>query len=122
DRPKSEGRTGPPSITVLGGAYTESDSWGGAIGHFGSWAEDRLRYTGVLGKGVGRLEFFGVGDDPAGTLGEDGLDFELDGVFLRQQLLARIGDSALYLGLRYEYVSTETEFKSGVPVIDQADL
>jgi hypothetical protein len=122
DRPRTETRQGPPSITVLGGAYTESDSWGGAIGHFGSWNEDRLRYTGVLGKGVGRLEFFGVGNDPAGTLGQKGLDFELDGVFLRQQLLARIGDSSLYLGLRYEYVSTETEFKSGVPVIDQTDL
>lgn len=115
-------RTGPPSITVLGGAYTESDSWGGGIGHFGSWAEDRVRYTGVLGKGFGNLEFFGVGDEPAGTLGEEGLDFEIDGVFLRQQLLAKIADTQLFLGLRYDYVSTDTTFDTGFPAISQRDF
>lgn len=112
-------RKGPPSITAVGGAYTESDSWAGGIGHFGSWYDDRLRYTGVLGKGVGNLEFFGSGGDPAGTLGEHGLDFEIDGVFLRQQLLARIAKMPLFLGLRYEYASTDTTFDAGTPAIPQ---
>src|SRR5688572_29224568 len=36
-REPGEERKGPPSITAVAGAYTESDSWGGGIGHFGSW-------------------------------------------------------------------------------------
>ncbi|MFN0243743.1 MAG: glyceraldehyde-3-phosphate dehydrogenase [Planctomycetota bacterium] len=114
-----EERKGPPSITVLGGAYTESESWATGLGHFGSWYEDRLRYTGLLGKGVGNLEFFGIGDDPAGSLGENGLDFEIEGLFVRQQLLAKMSDTPLFVGLRYEIANTETKFDAGVPAIPQ---
>ncbi len=38
----------PPSISGLFGAYTENDSWFAGGGHFGSWKDDTVRYTGAL--------------------------------------------------------------------------
>jgi hypothetical protein len=113
---------GPPSITGVLGGYTESDTWFTGLGHFGSWDDDHWRYTGLLGRGHANLEFNGIGDDDAGTLGQPELDYTLDGVFLRQQLLGKIAESPLYLGLRYEFAKTETKFDSGVPIVDNKNL
>ncbi len=119
----AEGKpTGPPSISGIAGAYTESDTWFVGGGHFGSWDGDRWRYTGVAGAAHANLDFFGTGGAPAGTTGERSLPFQLDGFGLRQELLARIQDSHLYLGLRYEYADTRTNFDTGVPVVDNREL
>ena len=42
-------RPAPPSISMVGGLYTESKSWGAMLLHQGIWKEDRIRYLGVLG-------------------------------------------------------------------------
>ena len=113
---------GPPSITGVFGGYTESDSWFGGIGHFGVWDDDHWRYTGLLGRGHANLEFNGIGGDDAGTLGQPELDYTLDGIFLRQQLLRKVAETPLFLGLRYEFATTEVDFDSGVPVVDSANF
>jgi hypothetical protein len=113
---------GPPSVSLVVGGYTESDTWFGGLGHFGSWDDDHWRYTGLLGRGHANLEFNGIGGNDAGIGGQNELDYTLDGVFLRQQLLREIADSPLYLGLRYEFAKTDTEFDTGVPVVDNYDF
>jgi hypothetical protein len=92
----------------------------GGVLHFGSWDEDRWRYTGVLGTGLAHLKYDGSGGGPAGSAGQQELDYQLDGVFLRQQLLRRVGEDPLFLGLSYEYSDAKAEFDSGTPVLDDA--
>jgi hypothetical protein len=113
---------GPPDITVIAGAYTESDTWFAGAGHFGSWYEDHVRYTGVVGAAHGNLDFFGAGGDVAGSLGERSLPFKIDGIGLRQELVARLADTKMFMGLRYEYADTSSSFDSGVPVLDNKSL
>jgi hypothetical protein len=118
-RRDAEGKSlGTPSITGIAGGYTESDTWFAGALHFGSWDEDRWRYTGVLGYAHANLDFFGLAGSPAGTGGEESLPFQLDGLGLRQELLARLPDTRLFLGLRYEYANTQTRFDSGNPAVD----
>jgi hypothetical protein len=122
-RRDAEGKSlGTPSITGVAGAYTESGTWFAGAGHFGSWDNDRWRYTGVLGYAHGELDFFGLAGGPAGTGGEQSLPFQIDGLGLRQELLVRLQDTRLFLGARYEYANTSTHFDSGVPAVDQQTL
>lgn len=95
----------PPNITVLGGAYTQNGTWAGAVGHFHSWDGDRYRYLGGLAKVDANLDYFGVGNQARA--------YELDGVGLIQQLLARIGNSRWFIGPRYIYFDANTAFKFG---------
>jgi len=122
-RRDAEGKSlGTPSITGIAGGYTESDTWFAGALHFGSWDHDRLRYTGVVGGAHANLDFFGTGGGPAGTSGEASLPFQLDGFGTRQELLARLSESHLFLGARYEYANTSTNFDTGVPVLDDPSL
>lgn len=122
-RRDAEGKSlGTPSITGVAGGYTESDTWFAGALHFGSWFEDRMRYTGVVGGAHANLDFFGTGGGPAGSTGERSLPFQLDGIGLRQELLGLVPDTRLYLGLRYEYADTRTKFDSGVPILDNPQL
>jgi hypothetical protein len=43
------GRFRPPNISLAGGFYTANGSWGVLAGHFGVWAQDRVRYLGAIG-------------------------------------------------------------------------
>jgi hypothetical protein len=113
---------GTPSISGIFGGYTESDSWFLGGGHFGSWYDDSLRYTGLIGTAHPNLEFFGTGGDAAGTSGQHSIPFELDGFGTRQELISRIAKTPLFLGLRYEYSQTDTNFDSGFPAIDNKNL
>jgi Omp85 superfamily domain len=113
---------GTPSISGVAGGYTESDTWFAGAGPVGSWFDDRMRYTGVVGAAHGNLDFFGTGGGPAGTGGERSLPFQIDGFGLRQELLGLVPDTRLYLGLRYEYADTRTHFDSGVPLLDNQQL
>ena len=95
-RRDAEGKSlGTPSITGIAGGYTESDTWFAGALHFGSWYHDNMRYTGVAGGAHANLDFFGTGGGPAGTSGENSLPFQLDGVGIRQELLARLPELSL---------------------------
>jgi len=122
-RRDAEGKSlGTPSISGIAGGYTESDTWFAGALHFGSWNHDNLRYLGVVGGAHANLDFFGTGGGDGGASGEESLPFQLDGFGLRQELLARLPDSALFAGLRYEYANTRTNFDTGVPAIDDPTL
>ena len=101
----------PPSISGVFGAYTENDSWFVGGGHFGSWYQDRMRYLGGIGAASLNLEFFGPSES---NLNEsDGLKFNIDAVFLIQELKFRIKDSNFFVGGRYIFIGTDSQFKIG---------
>jgi hypothetical protein len=101
---------GPPSISVGFGAKTENGTYlyGGA--HSGVWKEDHIRYTGAVAKMNVNMTFYPEG--PLGVIvGDDGVDFNIDGVFLFQQAQFRLKESNWWLGGGYMYVNADNTFK-----------
>lgn len=92
----------PPNITGIGGGLTENGTWMAALGHFRTWGGDRFRYLGALARINLVTDYYGLLDRAR--------EYELDGDFLMQQLLARVGDSRWYFGLRYSWFDSEVRF------------
>jgi len=116
EKPAEDGtRRSPSSISVGAGGITENDSWFAGGGHIGYWKDDTIRYVGLLGKADLNLEYF-VADRP--------VSFNIDGLFLQQELKFRVGDSNFFLGAGYTLVTTEAAFDiSGViPGVDEFQL
>ncbi len=101
-------QTLPPSISFAAGAYTENDSWLVGGGHIASWKQDSIRYTGIAGYGDFNLRFYGVESDA--NPNDLGLNFNIQGFFLLQELIFRIRESNFFLGGRYSFLSTEVGF------------
>lgn len=112
----------PPSISAVAGAYTENDSWFVGGGHFGSWKDDRMRYVGGLGGASLNLRFYGAGIDP--TIGSGGSRFNIEGGFLLQELTVRIPGTKLFVGGRYEFLTSNIVFDLSdiIPGIPPAQL
>jgi len=112
----------PPSVSFVAGAYTENGSWFAGGGHVASWKKDTIRYTGVVGYGDFNLKFYGVESE---SNPEDiGLNFNIKGAFLLQELIFRIRESNFFIGGRYSYLGSDIEFKfDNVPDVpgDQLD-
>ena len=104
---RGDGSVVPPSITGIVYAATENGSRFGGVGHLGVWRQDRVRYTGVLGGADINLAFYGLG----GAQPDDGLDFEMSGLFVLQTLLYRLGDTPLFVGPRQIYLDTRNTFR-----------
>jgi len=109
-----------PSVSALAAAYTENDSWFVGGGHLGIWKDDHVRYTGVLGYADLNLTFY------AGNQSDDfgGFDFEIQGTFIDQEVVFRIGESNWFLGGSYRYLNSDVAFLTGisVPGINRLDF
>ena len=100
----------PPSVSFGAGAYTGNDSWLAAGGHFGSWKQDRIRYTGAAGLASVNLDFY-VGDTP--------FAYNIDGGFLFQDIQFRIKETPLFVGARYVLSDFEATLKGDdIPGVD----
>lgn len=95
----------PPNITGVGGAYTENGTWGAGLAHFHTWGGDRYRYLGAVAKVNANLDYYGIQNQPRA--------YQLQGFFLVQQLLVRVADTRWYIGPRYVYFDSRTNFKFG---------
>lgn len=105
----------PPSISMLGGIYTENQSYAIIAAHQGSYINDFLRYTGALGYPNINLKFYG----DVGLGNRLGLDFNLKGFLIFQEFLTRVNkDLPLFLGLNYVYFGNEVKFDTGVGDLD----
>jgi hypothetical protein len=99
----------PPSVSFLLGAATQNGSWLGGGGHFGSWKKDTIRYMGAAGYGSFNLKFYGI--DPDRELpGDNGLEFKIEGFILYQELTFRFKESNFFVGGRYTYFNSQTDF------------
>ncbi|MHC4323679.1 MAG: BamA/TamA family outer membrane protein [Planctomycetota bacterium] len=111
----------PPSISGAFGFATDNGTSGGGGFHVGSWREDSIRYTGAIIVPSVNLTFYGGGDSP---LSKDGLDYNMDGWLLFQELLFRIDQSNVFLGGRLSYSDTKSKFDipGAPPGIDSWEL
>lgn len=101
---------GPPSISVGFGGKTENGTYfyGGA--HSGVWNNDHIRYLGAAAKMNVNMTFYPTG--PLGAIiGNEGIGFNIDGIFLLQEMQFRLKESNWWLGGNYIYVDADNTFK-----------
>lgn len=97
------GEPSPPSLTMVGGLYTENKTWGLTALHSGVWKNDQIRYFGVFYYASANLTYF----PPNLPLS---LDFNLLASGTSQQIAFRLGDIKLFAGLRYQFSYTMVTF------------
>jgi hypothetical protein len=98
----------PPSISAVFAAATENGTWIGGIGHLGIWRNDTLRYSGGAAFTSLDLTFYGGGKFPAL---EHGIDYNIEGWGIFQQLLWRLGGSDFWLGPQLLYFDATTKLE-----------
>ncbi len=94
----------PPSMTAVGGFYTESESWSAGVFHQGSSNRDIYRYTGVAGYIDINLSVYA---DAPGSEESAELGVNLKGGILNLNVLRKLGQSNSYLGLQYTYLGMD---------------
>ena len=94
----------PPSMTGIMAAATENGTWMGAAFHMGYWLEDSIRSTTAAGMLNVNMNFYPV-DSFA-------LDLNINGYMAYQELMFRLGESNLFLGGNYSYVSSKIKVNS----------
>lgn len=107
DSASSAVRTPRPNITGIAGCVTGTHSWGGALLHTHSWNQDSIRYIGILGKASLHLNYYGILGNPQ--------SYQLEGAFLYQQVLFRLGETRWYVGPRYTFFRSRTSLNNGLP-------
>ena len=107
--PEIHTHKGPPSISVGFGAKTDNGTYfyGGA--HSGVWKDDHIRYLGALAKINANLKFYPEGSPQENA--ENGIRFNVDGVFLMQKMQFRLRESNWWMGANYIYINAENTFK-----------
>lgn len=83
---------GPPSISFGIGAGTDNGTKFMGGGHLGVWKNDHIRYMGGIGKADVNLTTYRNSRDDGGS-SSNGIDFNLDGDFLFQQIQFRLRES-----------------------------
>ncbi len=100
----------PPSISALAAATTENGTWFVGGGHMGIWANDNIRYTGGLGTGLIKMEYYGL-SGVEGRSKNYAINFETEAVFLLQEIQFRLFDSNFFAGASYVFIDTKNTFK-----------
>jgi hypothetical protein len=121
DSNQEGGRMRPHSMSGVFGLGTDNDTWAGAGFHFGSWYEDTIRYAGAAGMASVNLKSYGGGDSPSTS---DGLNYNLKGWLLFQQLMFRVSDTDAFVGGRFTYFDSHNTFDlaSSLPGIEQWEI
>ena len=100
---------------MLGGVGTTNGTWAAGGGHFGTWKEDSIRYRGFAGLASANLDFYS---------GSKSARFNIEALFLLQDLRFRIQESPVFVGARYLLSDTDTRFDrpSTPPALGQRGL
>lgn len=99
----------PPSVSAFAGAVTENGTWFVGGGHLGIWKNETLRYTGGLGTGLVKMDYYGRSENQ-GKLKNEGIQFETEALFLTQELQIRLSESKFFVGLGYTLADTQNSF------------
>lgn len=100
---------GPPSISVGFAAKTENGTYFYGGGHSGVWKNDHIRYLGAVAKININMSFYPAGEI-AEIAGPEGVDFNIDGFFLLQELQFRLQETDWWLGAGYMYTNADNTF------------
>ncbi len=102
-------KKGPPSISGVGGAYTENGTWAAGLFHAGFWKDDNIRYVGAFFRVNSNVDFYGSGG--LGIIENPSVQLNMDAWLLLQQLKFRIAESNFFIGGRYFLFDTDNTFK-----------
>ena len=98
--------TTAPSMSAVGGMYTENGSWGLFAYHEGHWKHDSIRYQGGGGYMSMNLTYYPpILQDLIG-----GLTFNIEGFGLLQRIEFRLAGSPWFLGADYIYFKNDVAF------------
>lgn len=97
----------PPSISGVIGFGTDNGTWGTGAFHLGIWREDTVRYLGALFYANVNLKYYKQGLD---NIGGNGINYSLGGTYLLQELKFRVNDSNLFIGGKYTFFDSTSEF------------
>ncbi|OEU47279.1 MAG: hypothetical protein BA866_06410 [Desulfobulbaceae bacterium S5133MH15] len=100
----------PPSVSAVAGAATENGTWFAGGGHLGIWKNDTIRYSGGLGTGLVKMDYYGRSGNQE-QWQDGGIRFETDALFFVQELLFRIYESKFFAGLGYVLIDTANSFE-----------
>jgi hypothetical protein len=110
---ESTGRKPPPTITGIGGGYTDKDTWAVAVGHQTSWREDTIRFKGALAYLDVKSSYYIV-DEP--------LNFNLISTALYAEINHRLGGYNWFLGAKLAAIDSETDFDTRLTRSGDVDL
>ncbi len=97
-----------PNVTVVGGLATENGSWGAFAGDSRYWLDGQLQtLVGAVYASM-NLDYYGIGRTD--MLADHPLRYNLEPKGALAQAKYRIGDSPLWAGLAYGFISTEVKF------------
>jgi len=99
-------RHAPPVVTGVAGAYTNSNSWFGAVGHSNNWRNDSIRYVGLLAAAKVNSQVY---------LLNIPVDFSMEPRIIYQDLKFRIRGSDFLLGAGVSYLDADNTFGFGPP-------
>jgi outer membrane protein assembly factor BamA len=102
----------PPSQTILGAAYTDTDSNIVGLQQKFFWNEDKYRVDFTLGRANLNLKYFGF---DGSILNDYPIDYRLEGYFFAPKFQVRIGKSRWFLGSRVTLSDVEPSFKLTPP-------
>lgn len=100
-----------PTISTVGAIKTENDTRGWFAANIGTWAGGRVRTLAAFADVDVNLEFFGLGGDAAVS---DGLGYSVKGHGGTAGASYQLGDTKLWLGMRY--LSIDTNVTASAPL------
>jgi hypothetical protein len=101
ERAKETGIQQAPDIWAAGAAATENGTKMAFAGGMKSFDEGRWKYRGGVARADVKLDFYGIGNVDSGA---NSVGFALDGWMSYQQVLARLGQTDNWAGLRWIYL------------------
>jgi hypothetical protein len=110
-----------PNIATVGALRTDNGTRGWFGAHLGTWWDGRVRTTVALADVDLNLEFFGFGGD---RVSDAGLRYSVKGKGGVLGGSYKIGDSDLWIGMRYAAVHTTVAFdelSSSLPGVSPSD-
>jgi hypothetical protein len=109
-----------PNLATVGALRTENGTRGYFGGHLGTWHDGRIKTLAALADVDVNLEFFGLGDRLPG----EGLGYSVKAQGGTAGASYRLGETQLWLGLRYASVATSVALETPVselPGVSSAD-
>lgn len=96
----------PPSLSALGGFYTDNGSWAAGIGHLSILRQDRIRYKVGFGGGSINLDYYGKG-----IFEERSRRFNTRTLGITNEVVFRLQDSDWWAGIGYSIAAMTIEFE-----------
>jgi hypothetical protein len=100
----------PPSVSVVGAAYTGNGSYAAGLGHLGFFKQGKIRYSGGFVYSDIDLDYYNVGDIAL----TKPLSISTKGYGIFQTVKFKTGDLPLYVGPIQRYIKADLTFNSAL--------